>query len=224
MSARLVIALSLVAGLVLGTIVLAPVAHRLPSADGHGAWYASRAAGLVAYLFLWAALAGGLLMSSAWFDGIINRARLLAIHQSLSLAGLALALGHALVLIPDDWTRFGLLDLFVPFASYYARADAALGTLALYLFAIVTFSFWFRNAIGPVTWRWVHRASFVAYLAALWHGVRIGTDSRVLPVTLLYLLTSSLVLGSLALRLTYVRPRRRPAARPPSRAAADPAG
>jgi sulfoxide reductase heme-binding subunit YedZ len=224
MQLRWIILASALTGLAAGLVLSAPFARFIPPAEGHGAWYASRAAGLVAYGFLWLSLAGGLVMSSAWFDGIVNRARLLALHQSLALAGLALGLGHALVLIPDGWTHFGLADLFVPFASYYQPADAAMGTLALYLFAIVSFSFWFRGAIGPATWRWVHRASFVAYIAALWHGVRIGTDTGTLPVTLLYILTSSLLLGALAVRLTYVRPRRQPAARPPSRAAAEPAG
>jgi hypothetical protein len=117
--------------------------------DGpHGAWYASRAAGIAAYLFLWAGLAGGLLMSSAWFDGIIGRARLLAIHQSASIAGLALGLGHALVLIPDGWTRFGLVDVLVPFGSYYERVQVGIGSLSLYLAAAVSFSFWFRGMLG----------------------------------------------------------------------------
>lgn len=224
MQLRWMILASIAFGLLLGTFVAAPLGHLLPPAQGHGAWYASRAAGLVAYLFLWLSLAGGLLMSSAWFDGIVNRGRLLALHQSFAIAGLALGLGHALVLIPDGWTHFGLVDLFVPFASYYQPADTALGTIALYLFAIVSFSFWFRGAIGIATWRWIHRASFVAYGAALWHGFRIGTDTQTLPVQLLYLLTSSLLVGALVLRLTYVRPRRQAAARPPSRTAASQAG
>lgn len=224
MPIRYIILPSIAAGAAAGLLLAAPLARLLPDPGGHGAWYGSRAAGLVAYGFLWLSLAGGLLMSSAWFDGIINRARLLALHQSLALAALALGLGHALILIPDGWTHFGIVDLFVPYASYYRRADAALGTIALYLFAIVSFSFWFRGAIGPATWRWVHRASFIAYLAALWHGIRIGTDTDALPVAMLYIATSSLLLGALTVRLTYVRPRRQPAARPPSRAAARPAG
>jgi hypothetical protein len=61
-------------------------------------------------------------------------------------------------------------------------------------------------------------------LAALWHGFRIGTDTETLPVLVLYLVTSSVLIGALVLRLTCVRPRRQPAARPPSRAAAPQAG
>lgn len=93
-------------------------AHVMPEPGEHGAWYASRAAGITSYLFLWLGLAGGLMMSSAWFDGIIGRARLLAIHQVASIAGVLLGLAHALILIPDGWTQFGLVDVLVPFGSY----------------------------------------------------------------------------------------------------------
>jgi predicted ferric reductase len=176
----------------------------------HGAWYASRAAGIAAYLFLWAGLAGGLLMSSAWFDGIIGRARLLAIHQSASIAGLALGLGHALVLIPDGWTRFGLVDVLVPFGSYYERVQVGIGSLSLYLAAAVSFSFWFRGMLGMKAWRWLHRSSFIAFAGALWHGLKVGTDSSEPWVMGLYIVTSLAVVFWLVVRLTYIRqPRRR---------------
>lgn len=185
-------------------------ARFLPEAGAHGAWYASRAAGVASYLFLWVGLAGGLVMSSAWLDGLVGRARLLAIHQSASIAGVFLGLGHGLVLIPDGWTQFGLTDVLVPFASYYERPDVALGTISLYLAAIVSFSFWFRSAIGTAVWRWVHRSAFVAYAAALWHGLRVGTDSSEPWLLGLYLGTSLLVIFATTVRLTFLKaPRKR---------------
>lgn len=221
----LTVTTSIAGGLIAGAVAPTVLSISLPAAGEHGAWYASRAAGLVAYLALWLSLAGGLLMSSAWFDGIVNRARLLAVHQALGLVGVALGLSHALVLIPDGWTTFTLVDLFLPFASYYRPAESALGTVSLYLAALVTFSFWFRNAIGPSTWRWVHRTSVVAYFAALWHGLTIGTDAGSLPVRVLYITTTFLLIAALTIRLTYARPRKSSPARvPPSRAPAATAG
>ena len=178
----------------------------------HGAWYASRAAGVAAYVFLWAGLAGGLLMSSAWFDGIIGRARLLAIHQSASITGIILGLGHALVLIPDGWTHFGLVDVLLPFGSYYERTAVGIGSLSLYLGAAVSFSFWFRGVIGTRAWRWLHRASFVSFAGALWHGLKVGTDSSEPWLMAIYVVTSLSVVFWLVVRLTYIRPQRRRAA------------
>lgn len=199
------LAISLVAGLAAGALLAGAAGGLIPDAGTHGAWYASRAAGIASYLFVWVGLAGGLMMSSAWFDGIIGRARLLAIHQSASIAGVVLGLGHGLVLIPDGWTDFTLVDVLVPFASDYARAETALGTIALYLGAIVTFSFWVRGSIGPAMWRRIHRAAFVMYVAALWHGLQLGTDSREPWLMGLYLMTSLAVVFAVVVRLTYAR-------------------
>lgn len=205
-----------VIGVFVGTKAPAGLAAALmPESGSHGAWYASRAAGIAAYLFLWLGLAGGLLMSSAWFDGIVGRAKLLAVHQSASIAGVILGLGHALVLIPDHWTHFGLLDVLVPFGSYYKRTDVAFGTLSLYLAAIVSFSFWFRGLIGTRNWKLLHYGSFVAYVGALWHGIQVGTDSTTPWLLGIYLATSLSIVFALVVRLTYARaPRKRPETAP----------
>ena len=184
----------------------APAAAALPDAGGHGAWYASRAAGLASYLFLWVGLFGGLMMSSAWFDGFIGRAKLLAIHQAGSIAGVLLGLAHALVLIPDGWTRFGPADLFIPFNSYYEPNLSAIGTLTLYLGAVVALSFWVRRWIGAKAWRWLHYASFLVFAGAFLHGIKIGTDSGQPWVLALYLGTTLSVIFSVVIRVTYRRP------------------
>lgn len=187
------------------------VSTAVPDPGSHGAWYGSRAAGLASYLMLWVAITGGVLMSSAWFDGIVNRGRLLAIHQAAAIAGLALGLAHALLLIPDGWTDFGFVDLFIPFASPYERPLTGIGTTSLYLFAIVTFSFWVRGAIGTKAWRWIHYSSAIAFAGAAWHGIQLGSDTEAAWARALYLGTTMLLLGAVILRVTYVRPSRRPA-------------
>ena len=192
-----------IGGVIYGAGVMATV---LPDAGNHGAWYASRAAGIASYLFLWLGLVGGLLMSSAWFDGIVGRAKLLAIHQASSIAGVLLGLGHGLVLIPDEWTQFGYADVLVPFGSYYETSLTAIGTLSLYLGAIVTASFWFRGAIGTRMWKLIHYASFLAVAGALWHGLRIGSDSDQPWLLGMYLTTSLTVVFGLVVRITYIRP------------------
>lgn len=172
----------------------------------HGAWYASRAAGIAAYVFLWMALAGGLLMSSAWFDGLIGRARLLAFHQASAITGVVLGFAHALVLIPDGWTEFGPVDLFVPYASYFKPTLTGVGTIALYIAFIASASFWFRRAIGIRMWRIIHYMSVVSFAAALWHGVQLGTDSREPWLLGVYLVTSLSIVFGVVIRLSYVRP------------------
>ncbi|MES4792872.1 MAG: hypothetical protein C4321_07690, partial [Chloroflexota bacterium] len=50
------------------------------------------------------------------------------------------------------------VDLIVVAQGHGAWCASRAPGLALYLFAIVSFSFWFRGAIGIATWRWIHRA------------------------------------------------------------------
>lgn len=194
-------------------------ASLLPDAGTHGAWYASRASGVTAYLLLWISLVGGLWMSSAWFDGLVNRGRLLAIHQTAGIAGVVVGLAHGLVLTLDQWTHFGFWDILVPGGSYYETLWSAFGQGALYLSAVVSFSFWFRSVIGPKTWKYLHYTSFIAYGAALWHGLMLGTDSTEIWLLGIYLTTSLAVVFILMIRLTYKRPAPQRHAAPPSREA-----
>lgn len=202
-----------VAGALMGALWGRQLAEAaLPAPGSHGAWYASRSAGIASYLFLWLGLAGGLAMSSAWFDGVVGRAKLLAIHQSASIAGVLLGFAHALVLIPDGWTSFGVLDVLVPFGSYYERTGTGIGSLSLYLAAVVTASFWFRRRIGTKAWKWLHYSSFAAWLGGLYHGIRLGTDSAEPWLLGIYFLTALAVVFALVVRLTYVREvKKRPA-------------
>ncbi len=194
-------------GAVVGAIYGGGVAASLfPDPGTHGAWYASRASGVAAYLFLWVGLVGGLWMSSAWFDGVVNRGRLLAIHQTAGIAGVVLGLGHGLVLIPDPWTHFTVQDILIPFGSYYRTVLSGFGQVSLYLSAVVSFSFWFRSIIGTKAWKYLHYTAFIAYGAALWHGLMIGTDSRAPWLLGIYLVTSLAVVFIIVVRVTYKRP------------------
>jgi methionine sulfoxide reductase heme-binding subunit len=202
-----------------------PATRLIPDSGGHGAWYASRAAGVASYVFIWLGLAGGFAMSSAWFDGIVGRGRLLAIHQTGSIAGLVLGAFHAIILIPDGWTRFGYWDLFVPFGSYYEPLLSAIGTLALYLGIVVSASFWFRTQIGVKRWKMLHYSSFLVYAGALYHGLNLGTDSNEVWLIAIYLVTSLTVVFWLMVRITYTRTiNRRVAAASAAAVAATPEG
>ncbi len=196
-----------VAGSAAGAVYGADLAAALvPEAGSHGAWYASRSAGIASYVFLWLGIVGGLLMSSAFFDGLIGRPRLVAIHQAASIAGVLLGLAHGLVLIPDNWTHFGLKDVLVPFGSYYKPVYSAAGTLSLYLAAVVSASFWFRSRMGGKSWKMLHHTSFLAFGGALWHALMMGTDAHKPWVLAILLGTSLSVIFGVMVRITYARP------------------
>jgi len=141
-------------------------------------WYLSRATAFVSLSFLWLSMVLGL--------GITNKlARLwpdlpatFAIHEYVSLLGLAFALFHALVILGDHYIQFTLMQLIVPFSTVdYRPFWVGVGQIGFYLWAIVTLSFYVRSLIGQKTWRFLHYASFGLYLMGISHGIFSGTDT-----------------------------------------------
>ena len=141
-------------------------------------WYLSRATAFVSLSLLWLSMALGL--------GITNKmARLwpgapatFAIHEYVSLLGMAFALFHALVLLGDHYINFTLAQVLMPFATVdYRPFWVGVGQLGFYLWVIMVVSFYIRSIIGQKTWRALHYASFAMYLMGLFHGLFSGTDS-----------------------------------------------
>lgn len=153
-------------------------------------WYLSRATGLVGMGILWASMMLGV--------GITNKATHLwpgapaavALHEYLSLLGLAFAGFHGLILLGDQFTNFSLLQVLLPFATVnYKPFWVGLGQLGFYSWAIVNVSFYIRKRIGHKTWRVLHYVSFFTYAGAMLHGLFGGTDSSLPWVQGFYWLT-----------------------------------
>jgi predicted ferric reductase len=141
-------------------------------------WYLSRATAFVSLSLLWLSMALGL--------GITNKlARLwpgmpatFAIHEYVSLLGLAFAIFHGLIILGDGYINFTLVQLIVPFSTVdYKPFWVGLGQLGFYLWLIVTGSFYIRPAIGQKTWRLLHYTSFAMYFLGIMHGIFSGTDT-----------------------------------------------
>lgn len=164
-------------------IVLLPswmpnLAFSLGGAEPKAFWYLSRATAFVSLSLLWVSMALGL--------GITNKmARLwpgapaaFAIHEYVSLLGLAFAMFHALVILGDKYIDFTLLQLLVPFSTLdYKPLWVGLGQVGFYTWALVALSFYIRPTIGQKTWRLFHYLSFGLYFLGLFHGLFSGTDS-----------------------------------------------
>lgn len=156
-------------------------------------WYVNRSAGIVAYLLLSASVTLGLVTSIRALDGIAPRGVIVDVHQFLSAAGLLLAAVHAGVPLLDDYVRFSWVELLIPFAARYKPILSGIGTLALYLTAIVHFSFHVQKRLPRGLWRKLHGLSFVAFALALAHGYWVGTDTAIPLVRGMYAGTGLLV-------------------------------
>lgn len=175
-------------------------------------WYMARSGGIVAYLLLWLSTVWGLTLSTKITVGLVPAPIAYGLHEFLSLGAVLFAVGHAAVLLGDEYIKFSLLHLAVPFIAPYEPLGTGLGTLGLYLAAALTASFYLRKQIGQKAWRSLHYLTFAAYGLALLHGLLAGTDSGLTGMKLLYLGTGFTVLFLTYFRLfTLKAPEKKPA-------------
>ena len=159
--------------------------------------------GVAAYLLLWASTASGVVISS---ESARRRAGWLnaPAHETLSLAGLGVALLHASqsIFAPQS-VRLSLLA-FTGLALVSGWGLFA-GVLALYLTAAATASFYLRRRLGR-WWRGVHALAYAAYGAAVWHALAIGANAWLPPVRWLYLASIAILAALTLARVSGVLP------------------
>jgi hypothetical protein len=175
------------------------------SGDTKAYWYMARAGGIVGYGLLWLSVVWGLVLSSKITDGLVPAPIAYGLHEFLSLGAVFFATGHALVLLGDRYIGFNIFHLALPFVAPYKPLWTGLGTIGLYLSAILTGSFYLRKQIGQKVWRTLHYLTFGAYLLVLVHGVMAGSDSGLGVMRLIYFSTGLSVLFLIYYRLFALR-------------------
>ncbi|MBI5951763.1 MAG: ferric reductase-like transmembrane domain-containing protein [Chloroflexi bacterium] len=141
-------------------------------------WYLSRATAFVSLTLLWLSMALGLSITNKMARLWPGAPAAFALHEYVSLLGLAFAVFHAIVILGDEYINFTLLQLFVPFSTVdYRPFWVGVGQLAFYGWVVLVASFYIRPIIGQKFWRFLHYASFGMYLLAISHGLFSGTDA-----------------------------------------------
>lgn len=176
--------LAMTFGLLLALLVLPRwmpgMAFSLSGDQPRAFWYLARASSFAAMALLWISMALGIGISNKMARLWPGAPAAFAIHEYVSLLGLAFVLFHALILLGDHYIGFTLVQLLMPFStSSYRPLWVGLGQIGFYLWLLVTISFYVRKGIGQKTWRAVHYISFLMYVLGLFHGIFSGTDSGV---------------------------------------------
>jgi predicted ferric reductase len=169
-------------------------------------WHLIRSTGTVAYVLLSGSTIWGLLASSRIAREQLPAALAVAIHNSLSWLAIVLAASHAILLLFDDYVRYRLADLLLPFSGPYRPLAVGLGIISLYLAAVVAASFLLRKRLGQKWWRRLHYLTFAAYLLATAHGLTAGTDAARSGMEVLYAGSGLTVLFLTNYRLLTGRP------------------
>lgn len=157
-------------------------------------WFLTRAAGIMAYLLLWLSTVWGLAIPIKLFGEKLSGDFTFDFHQFISLLSLGFLGLHIVVLTADRYLPFSVAQLLVPFTASYRPLWVGVGVIAFYLLLLVTVTFYLRRQIGMVSFRYIHYASFAAYLGAVLHALFSGTDSSLPSVLVLYISTFAVVL------------------------------
>ena len=178
----LLIVLAMIVGFLVAILLLPDWLPNLATSLTGGSpkvyWYLSRATAFVSLTILWISMALGLGLSNRMARVWPGAPATFAIHEYVSLLGLAFALFHALVLLGDHYINFTIAQIFMPFSTAdYRPTWVGIGQIGFYIWLMVALSFYIRSSIGQKTWRVIHYLSFAMYLMGLIHGLFSGTDT-----------------------------------------------
>ena len=199
------------------------LAFSLASEEPKAYWYLSRATAFVSLSLLWVSMALGLSVTNKMARFWPGAPAAFAIHEYVSLLGLAFAMFHALIILGDKYINFTLVQLLTPFSTLdYKPFWIGLGQVGFYIWALVALSFYIRPTIGQKTWRLLHYLSFGMYFLGLLHGIFSGTDSNMAWAQQYYWFSSASLLFLFFVRvisviIDFLFPQKRsgaPAARP----------
>ncbi len=200
-SVTLAIGLGLLAALALFPDRTTELVSSLSGSSPKAYWYLSRASAFVALGLLWMSMILGLLITDKLAQSWPGAPAAFALHEFVSLLGLAFVLFHALILLGDRYIDYQLAQILLPFGSVnYHPVWVGLGQIGLYAWAIITATFYIRRQIGSRAWKFIHYASFFNFIVAVLHGLASGTDTTAPWAQALYW-----ILGGSVLFLTVVR-------------------
>src|SRR5512147_2936632 len=104
-------------------------------------WYLSRATAFVSLTILWLSMALGIGISNKMARLWPGAPAAFAIHEYVSILGMAFALFHALVLLGDHYINFTVAQILTPFATVdYRPLWVGIGQIGFYVWLIVNVS------------------------------------------------------------------------------------
>ena len=141
-------------------------------------WFLARITGLTAFAVLSLSVLSGEALRTSVLDFLAKNRAIRKLHDFTTPLWLPLLFAHLAALLLDRTAQIRPVDLVVPFVHPYAPylVPIGLGTIAFDIVMIVTVTSWLRSRMNNTLWMWIHRSSYVAFVAIFFHAVLSGTD------------------------------------------------
>jgi predicted ferric reductase len=139
-------------------------------------WVLARVCGLTSFAALAISLLTGAALRTAVLDWLGNNRSIRAVHEYTAVLWIPLGLLHVATILLDQTARVSPLDLLIPFRVPYGTLAIGLGTVTLWVFALVAITGWLKRRMATGVWQWIHRLAYVAFGLLFLHAVLGGTD------------------------------------------------
>jgi sulfoxide reductase heme-binding subunit YedZ len=140
-------------------------------------WIILRAAGIAAYLMLFASVVWGLVGTTSVVGKRVAKPTAIAVHQFIATVAVVLLGLHIGGLLVDRFMPFGFLDVLIPMHGAFKPVATSFGIVAMYAAAVVLVSSWLRKPFGTKWWRRLHLLAVPAFGMSMVHGAFAGTDT-----------------------------------------------
>jgi DMSO/TMAO reductase YedYZ heme-binding membrane subunit len=140
-------------------------------------WYFSRASGIAAYLLLFLLIVSGIGIKTSLSFRLLEPTTAWVSHRLIALSlTFAIAI-HLVSLLFDEFLKFTVVDLLVPFSSSFEPLYVGLGIIGFYIFLAVIISSLFFIHKTPKIWRLLHYLTYPVFILIFLHGILVGTDT-----------------------------------------------
>jgi methionine sulfoxide reductase heme-binding subunit len=144
----------------------------------HVLWYVTRATGIVALVLLTGTVVLGVIGTAGAASQRWPRIVTAGLHRNLALTATALVGVHIVTTILDPFVSISLVAAFVPFTASYRPIWLSMGAVAFDLLLAVLITSLLRDRLNHRAWQAVHLLVYACWPIALWHGIGIGTDTK----------------------------------------------
>ncbi len=166
-------------------------------------WYMARTSGIVSYLLLFLLIISGSGIKTSSLFRLVSPTTAWLNHRYLGIALTFSTIIHLGSLLADNFLKFTVIDILIPFISSFKPLYLSLGIIGFYLFlAIIISSIFYMNRL-PKIWRVLHYLTYPAFIILFIHGYFIGTDTTTNLMQLIYLTTGIIVALQFSYRLYF---------------------